>query len=211
MRQTATLTETIWTVPNVLGLVLGLVFLSLVVGDARFQVQTDGSDLVRLRAWDNVWNEIVQCLIMLLFSIAGVVQMFSYPSVPVPPGTPLSIGSLVTVVSLTLTPFILDANSIRKFVARRALYAADARQHSGLVLPASLHPERRKREESMPAKPWYTSKTIWAQVIGAAISILILVAASPAVEKYAIYVSLVVNALTVVLRTITTQPISGGS
>jgi hypothetical protein len=59
-------------------------------------------------------------------------------------------------------------------------------------------------------KKWYRSKTIWAQLIGAAISILMLVTASPAFEQYAVYASLVINALTIVLRVLVDQPIEGG-
>lgn len=60
------------------------------------------------------------------------------------------------------------------------------------------------------AKPWYRSRTIWAQIVGAILSILILVGASPVADKYAVYVSLAVQALTVVLRVLTSQPIAGG-
>lgn len=58
-------------------------------------------------------------------------------------------------------------------------------------------------------KAWYRSRTIWAQIVGAIVSILILIAASPAAEKYAVYVGLAVQALTVVLRVLTSQPIAG--
>lgn len=60
------------------------------------------------------------------------------------------------------------------------------------------------------SKPFWQSKTIWAQIIGAAISILMLLTASPAFEKYAVYAALAINALTIILRTLTDQPIQGG-
>jgi hypothetical protein len=60
------------------------------------------------------------------------------------------------------------------------------------------------------SKPFWKSKTIWAQIIGAAISILMLVTASPAFAQYAVYASLVINALTIVLRVLVDQPIEGG-
>jgi hypothetical protein len=59
-------------------------------------------------------------------------------------------------------------------------------------------------------KPWYASKTIWLQIIGATIAIVAVFAASPTFRPYAEGFAIAQSILTIVLRVITDTPIQGG-
>lgn len=60
------------------------------------------------------------------------------------------------------------------------------------------------------AKAWYASKTIWLQIIGAAIAIVAVFAASPTFRPYAEAFAIVQSILTILLRVVTDTPIQGG-
>lgn len=60
-------------------------------------------------------------------------------------------------------------------------------------------------------KKWYESKTIWLNVISLGIEVANLLMANPIIPaKFAGTLTIIVNVLNIVLRTLTTKPITGG-
>lgn len=55
----------------------------------------------------------------------------------------------------------------------------------------------------MNTKPWYTSKTIWANIISALVAILLLVSQSPSFEPYGEWLLLSQGILNIILRFVT--------
>lgn len=58
-------------------------------------------------------------------------------------------------------------------------------------------------------KPWWTSKTIWLNVIATVTEILTMFNNMPGGENLKMYIPLVAGVLNIVLRTITGSPITG--
>lgn len=63
-------------------------------------------------------------------------------------------------------------------------------------------------ERRRQSKPWWKSKTIWANVISAAVAVLLLVSQSPSFAEYGEYLALAQGILNIVLRLVTTQPVT---
>ncbi len=60
-----------------------------------------------------------------------------------------------------------------------------------------------------PAKPWYESKTIWANVLSIAIAILILVADVPGLSPESrTWLTVILGIANILLRFVTDQPIA---
>jgi|GEM_PF-6204814 len=62
----------------------------------------------------------------------------------------------------------------------------------------------------MQSKPWYTSKTIIANIMTALIAVALLAAQSPSLQAYSEWLLLAQGILNIVLRVITTTGIEGG-
>lgn len=62
----------------------------------------------------------------------------------------------------------------------------------------------------MDSKPWYKSKTVWANIIVVAVAIGIYLQSQPGVipEQYAVYFAAFLGALNIVLRFVSDQPIT---
>jgi len=62
-----------------------------------------------------------------------------------------------------------------------------------------------------PIKPWYTSKTLWFAVLTILAGAGLQLADVPALESAKPYILIVVGAINMGLRFVTTQPVIGGS
>jgi len=62
-----------------------------------------------------------------------------------------------------------------------------------------------------PTKPWYTSKTLWFAVLTILAGVGLQLADLPALESIKPYIMIVVGAINMGLRFVTTQPVTGGS
>lgn len=58
------------------------------------------------------------------------------------------------------------------------------------------------------SKPWYRSKTLWANVFTVLIAILGLLGAHPLLEQYSDHILLVMGVIGILLRFVTDQPLS---
>lgn len=77
-------------------------------------------------------------------------------------------------------------------------------------LDEAMHDEGETTVKTAP-KPWWKSRTILLQILGILVSVIAVFAASPTFQPYAEAFAIVQSVLTIILRVITTQPISGGS
>lgn len=62
--------------------------------------------------------------------------------------------------------------------------------------------------ERRRGKPWYESKTIWANLISALVAIILLVSQSPSLAPYAEWLMLTQGVLNIVLRVVTNQGVT---
>jgi hypothetical protein len=129
LHETATIWETLWTVPSVFGLLVRAYLLLLVFGDWRYQRRKrkrDGADNEPELIWggSQVWQKVTLTLVLVVTTIFGAMAMLSPPTVvPAPPPTRVTY---TLTVAMVIIPLLLTVDAIQVLVARYRTRAADA-------------------------------------------------------------------------------------